>query len=146
RMLSSISLYYMSGGSILEFPSYLTFGSDTAEGASDLTVVPSPNGALVTTGTENYNEYILPSGSYTPPAPTSSVTTSTVPSTSTSTVTSTATTTIFSSSTTVQSPPAINTTYVSGVSIEELVAVLVILIIVLLVIGIAAHKRANRGA
>ncbi len=146
RMLSSISLYYESGGKLLPFPSYLTFGSDTAEGATDLTVVSSPTGALVTTGTENYNEYILPSGQYKQPAPTTSVTTSTVPSTSTSTVTSTATTTIPPPSTTVQSSSVSPTPYVSGVSVEELIAVLVILIIALLIIGVAAHKRANRGA
>ena len=146
RMLSSISLYYASGGKLLPFPSYLTFGSDTAEGATDLTVVPSTSGALVTTGTENYSEYILPSGSYTQPEPTSSVTTSTVPSTSTSTVTSTATTTMPSSTTIAQSAPAASAAYVSGVSAEELIAVLVILVIVLLIIGVAAHKRANRGA
>ena len=146
RMLSSVSLYYLSNGNLLGFPSYLTFGSDTAEGATGLAVVSSPNGALVTTGTENYNEYILPSSQYKQPAPTSSVTTSTVSSTSTSTVTSIDTTTIPSSSTTAPSTTIPNTAYVSGVSIEELFTVLVILIIVLLVIGIAAHKRANRGA
>jgi hypothetical protein len=143
-MLSTLSLYYLSGGSLSEFPSYLTFGSDTAEGATDLTVVSSPSGALVTTGTENYDEYILPSSVASQPAPTTSVPTTTVP--STSTAPSTVTTTVPPTTTASPSPSSPQTAAVSSISIEELVAVLVVLIIVLLIIGVAAHKRANRGA
>ena len=136
-MNASIMLYYSDKGNLTALPLYLSFGSDTAEGASNLATEPSSNGALVILGQDNYSEYILPSKIQVVPVNTTTVTTTgstTVPSTST----------IPPVTTTIPTTPQLPTSYISSTYIAELIEVLIVLVIVLLAIGIAAHKRANR--
>ncbi|MEM3841203.1 MAG: thermopsin family protease [Candidatus Micrarchaeaceae archaeon] len=135
-MNASIMLYYSSASSFKPFPSYLTFGSDTEEGAANLEVKQSQEGALVTAGIEDYYSVIIPQEAKPIKVYTTTVTT-TVPSTTTISQYSSATTSL-----PYNMPP--QAVYTSIVSLWELVAVLIVLVIVLLIIGVVAHKRANR--
>jgi len=57
-MNSTLSLYFMNEyGSLQLYPSFYSFGSDTAETATSLKVVPTSTGADVSTG-PNDNEYL----------------------------------------------------------------------------------------
>lgn len=59
RMRANMWIFYNNGTRLVPFPSVLTFGSDTGEEATNLTVGSGPNGAYMVTGTPNYNKVIM---------------------------------------------------------------------------------------
>ncbi len=87
QMNSTLWIGYLKNGTIEPFPAVGTFGSETAENATGLSVVQGNGEAVVRTGSLNYNETILlsgvPSGLNVPPPPAPP----TVPTTTTVTIT-----------------------------------------------------------
>ncbi|MDE1834639.1 MAG: thermopsin family protease [Candidatus Micrarchaeota archaeon] len=61
QIAANLWMYYDSNGTLVPFPSVYTFGLSTAESASNVQVLTSPNGAFATTGQANYSRDIFAS-------------------------------------------------------------------------------------
>ncbi len=120
-----LSMYYSSGGRLVSFPSFLTFGSDSAETGTGIKVAEQGNVIRVGDGIQDFNTIIL-AQTLSPSNPQQIVTTKELPKTSAATT---------SMAPQIQTP-------VGGVQSHDRVVLIMILGAVVLVIAVLGLYRA----